>query len=439
MSSVHNLSHTAGWFGLDPDARESAARVCRELVIAPGMALNAVVSATTLPCAAGPLAGLPYVTKDMFDRQDRRAEWGGVRAPGPAQGDAEILRRLDRAGGAQIAVTRMTALAYEPSGYHAAQGRTRNPWHADIVSGGSSSGSAALIAVGAGFLGLGSDTGGSVRIPAACCGIVGLKPGWGAISLDGAMQLAPSLDTIGFFARLAADLVPVWDCARDTRTDSPEIKSVAVLADAMAKASPQARIAIEAALAVVSSAGIEAVPADSGETVRIADERALTVMQGEAARIHDNDSVNVLDPSLRRRLSKGRAITDAAIQEALDERAAVRDHFVAAWRCADAAILPVMPLDTPLAVTVDPTEKAFDARTLYSMSSLTRFVNYLGLPALSLPVGFDKRGAPIGLQVVGRMHGERALLAFAAVFQGHSTWHHHLPPAAHALPSSERT
>ena len=436
---MHALSHPTGWFDLDPPARERAARTCRERVAAAGPALNAVVCPSTLPCVDGPLAGLPYVTKDMFDRQERRAEWGGVRAPGRAQRDAEVLRRLDEAGGTQIAVTRMTALAYEPSGYNAVQGRTRNPWHADIVSGGSSSGSAALIAVGAGFLGLGSDTGGSIRIPAACCGIVGLKPGWGSVSPEGAMQLAPSLDTIGFFARVASDLMPVWDCARDTHEDSSEIKTIAVLGDAMAKASPQARIAIEAALAVLSSTGTGMLQADAGEVIRIADECALTVMQGEAARIHDNDSVDVVDPSLRKRLGKGRAITDAAIQEALDARLSVRDRFVAAWRGADAAVLPVMPLDTPFAVMVDPTEKVFDARTLYSMSSLTRFVNYLGLPALSLPIGFDNRGAPIGLQVIGRMHGERALLELAGAFQGRSTWHLRLPPFVHSISASERT
>lgn len=253
------------------------------------------------------------------------------------------------------------------------------------------------------------------------------------------MQLAPSLDTIGFFARVASDLMPVWDCARDTHEDSSEIKTIAVLGDAMAKASPQARIAIEAALAVLSSTGTGMLQADAGEVIRIADECALTVMQGEAARIHDNDSVDVVDPSLRKRLGKGRAITDAAIQEALDARLSVRDRFVAAWRGADAAVLPVMPLDTPFAVMVDPTEKVFDARTLYSMSSLTRFVNYLGLPALSLPIGFDNRGAPIGLQVIGRMHGERALLELAGAFQGRSTWHLRLPPFVHSISASERT
>lgn len=436
---MHTLSHPAGWFGLDPDARVLAARTCREQVSEAGRLLNAVVCATTLPRVDGPLAGLPYVTKDMFDRRARRAEWGGMRAPGPAQRDAEILRRLDGAGGDQIAVSRMTALAYEPSGYHATQGRVQNPWHADIVSGGSSSGSAALIAIGGGFLGLGSDTGGSIRIPAACCGIVGLKPGYGSVSQEGAMQLAPSLDTIGFLARVASDLTPVWDCARDAREDSPEVATIAVLGDAMAKASPQARIAIDAALAVLSSAGIGAVQADGGEIIRIADERALTIMQGEAARVHDGDSVSAFDPSLGKRLSKGRAITNAAIQEAVDERPRARDRFVAAWNGADAAVLPVMPMDTPFAVTVDPTEEVFDARTLYGMSSLTRFVNYLGLPALSLPIGFDSRGAPIGLQVIGRMHGESALLKLATAFQDRSGWHLRLPPPAHAIPALERT
>lgn len=434
---MQDPSHPAGWFGLDAETRERAAQICRARVGGMGLALNAVVCGCKLPRAEGPLEGLPYVTKDIFDRQERRAEWGGAREPGRAPGEAEILRRLDSAGGEQIAVSRMTALAYEPSGYHATQGRTRNPWHPDLVSGGSSGGSAALIAAGAGFLGLGSDTGGSVRIPAACCGIVGLKPGWGSIPLEGAMRLAPSLDTIGFFARLASDLIPVWQCARDTRADSPGVETIAVLGGAMARASPRARIAIDAALKLLSSAGFGQRQADASGIVRVADERALTVMQGEAARIHDTDSLNLRDPSLRKRLSKGRAITDAAIQQALDERIGARDQFIAAWRGADAAVLPVMPLDTPRAVTVDPAEAEFDARTLYAMSSLTRFVNYLGLPALSLPVGFDDRGAPIGMQVIGRMNGERALLEFAAAFQGLSTWHLHLPPSIDSMPVSD--
>lgn len=431
---MRNPAHVAGWFDLTPEGREGAMRTCRERVVAAGAALNALVRSSMRPVAAGPLAGLPYVTKDIFDRQERRAEWGGARAPGLAPRDAEILRRLDGAGGVEIAVSRMTALAYEPSGYNAAQGRTRNPWHPDIVSGGSSGGSAALVAAGAGYLGLGSDTGGSIRIPAACCGIVGLKPGRGSIPNEGAMRLAPSLDAAGFFSRVATDLLPVWECARDTREDSPEIGTVAVLGDAVAAASSHARTAIDAALAIVASAGIRLVQAGAGGIIRTADERALTIMQGEAARLHDNDSNAVLDPSLKKRLSKGWAIGDAAIRQALDARAGLRDHFVAAWGGADAAVLPVMPLDTPLAVTVDPTEEEFNARTLYGMSSLTRFVNYLDLPALSLPIGFDHRGAPIGLQVIGRVNGERALLAFAAAFQDRTTWHLHLPPLA---PSSE--
>ena len=109
---------------------------------------------------------------------------------------AEILLRLDRAGADLIAAAEMTALAYEPSGYNAARGCVLNPWDFDAVTGGSSSGSAALVAAGCAFASLGSDTGGSVRIPAHCCGVTSLKATFGAIPGEGAMRLAASLDTI---------------------------------------------------------------------------------------------------------------------------------------------------------------------------------------------------------------------------------------------------
>src|SRR5581483_4385144 len=118
-----------------------------------------------------------------------------------------------RAGASLIATATMTELAYEPSGM--ARRHALNPWRFDAIPGGSSTGSAILVAAGCCFAALGSDTGGSVRIPAHCCGITALKPTYGKIPLDGAMALAPSLDTVGIFARSAADLALLWPIISD--------------------------------------------------------------------------------------------------------------------------------------------------------------------------------------------------------------------------------
>ena len=123
--------------------------------------------------------------------------------------------RLDAAGACRVAAAEMTELAYEPSGYNAARSRPLNPWDRDIVAGGSSSGAAVLVASGCCAVALGSDSGGSVRIPAHCCGVTALKPSWGNIPIEGAMPLAPSLDTVGIIARSARDIGKVWPVVAD--------------------------------------------------------------------------------------------------------------------------------------------------------------------------------------------------------------------------------
>jgi len=139
---------------------------------------------------------------------DTRMPHGGLSQPPLVMegAQASVLDLLDRAGGRRIGYTAMTELAYEPSGYNAVHGRVRNPWNVDFVSGGSSSGSAAAVASGSVVFALGSDTGGSLRIPAHCCGVTAWKPSYGAVSAAGSIALAPTLDTIGILARSASDL-----------------------------------------------------------------------------------------------------------------------------------------------------------------------------------------------------------------------------------------
>jgi aspartyl-tRNA(Asn)/glutamyl-tRNA(Gln) amidotransferase subunit A len=173
----------------------------------------------------GKLGGLPYAAKDIFRTPSRRPTGGLATATDLGiEGETDLLARLDDAGGRRVGFTGLPELAYEPSGYNHARGRVRNPWNLDFVAGGSSSGSAAAVATGSAVIALGSDTAGSLRIPAHCCGIAAWKPTYGIVPRAGTMPLAPSLDTVGLLARSACDMRDVVDLLiedHQSRADGP--------------------------------------------------------------------------------------------------------------------------------------------------------------------------------------------------------------------------
>ncbi len=155
----------------------------------------------------GPLHGVPLAHKDMFDRTAKIASWGAkIRADKPATQDATVIARLKAAGAIQTAALHLTEFAFGPTGHNYVLGHARNPWDPTRVTGGSSSGTACSVALGAIPVGLGSDTAGSLRLPAANCGVMSIKPTWGRVSRAGAMPLALCLDTLGTIARHVEDL-----------------------------------------------------------------------------------------------------------------------------------------------------------------------------------------------------------------------------------------
>lgn len=412
------------WSSLPAGEREAAIRQARRRLTSIGRKLNATAQEIDVGVeSAGVLAGMPYVTKDMIATGVTPPSCGCAEPLEALGKTATVIERLRRAGGCLIGTAEMTELAYEPSGINSVRGNVLNPWNHEFVPGGSSSGSAALVASGCAFAALGSDTGGSVRIPAHCCGVTGLKPTWGALPLDGAMPLSPSLDTIGLFARSAADLAMVWT-ALGGDVAGPSAVSAVVLEDTLAESDAEvAQLCRDAITRFdIPTAGRAGFPKE-------ADERVLLVMQGEAARAHRSrlDDVRV-DATLRKRLAKGLAIEDDALAQFVAGREAARQEFVSTFLDAAAvALLPVMPIRTPRVAETDPTSPDFKARTLYAMSRFTRFVNYLGLPALTLPIGFDRRGMPVGLQIVGRPNSEALLIVLAASFQSSTDWHGRIP------------
>jgi len=333
----------------------------------------------------------------------------------------------------------MTELAYEPSGINATRGAALNPWNFDYAPGGSSSGSAALVASGCCFAALGSDTGGSVRIPAHCCAVTGLKPSWNKIPVEGTMPLSPSLDTIGLLARSAADLALLWSGLFDETV--PGISgtvSGAVLTDAFDESDPEIAEICRAAIGALGGLGIH-IETRIGFPEE-ADRNCLLVMQAEAARTHSerlNDER--VDAVLRKRLGKGLTIGDGELTHALAAQQNLRDKFLAD-QFGDAAVvlMPVMPIRTPRVAEVDPASPEFKARTLYALSRFTRFVNYLGLPALAVPAGFDSRGMPVGLQLIGRPGSDVFLLALGTLLQAGTDWHSRVTAAVTAGRRTEK-
>jgi aspartyl-tRNA(Asn)/glutamyl-tRNA(Gln) amidotransferase subunit A len=384
------------------------------------------------PSTNGSLALIPYAAKDLFVAPKHRPTGGLAKVLDfGLNGHADVLQRLDAAGACRVGFTAMTELAYEPSGYNAFSTYPRNPWNLDFITGGSSSGSAVAVASSAAVIALGSDTGGSVRIPSHCAGVTGWKPTWGAISAAGALPLAPFLDCVGLLARGAADLVPAATVLATKVVASPEIRRIVVLADTLSRSEPQVRDCSQQGIDAIQACGIAVARVDGLPAIKAIDEHAMIVMQGEAARSHAGRLDHAaISPVLRKRLAKGLTIDDAALASSRAARPRlVKDFEEQVVGSADAAILPVMAIRTPPLAEADPASPIFSPRRLYELSSYTRFVNMLGFPAVSIPVGFDDRGMPVALQMIGRAGSDFALLALAAKVQNKTDWHGRIPTA----------
>jgi len=429
------------WTSLDATARQRWRASARKRAGRLNAELNAFVAIEPAKAhVCGALGGMPYAAKDMLRTLTHQPN-GGLAEAGDLGivGNSDLLDRLDQAGADRIGFTQMTELAYEPSGFNASQGRVKNPWSLDRVSGGSSSGSAAAVASGAVAAALGSDTGGSLRIPAHCCGITAWKPTYGLISTRGAMPLAPSLDTIGVLARSAADLLPLAMILAELPASRP-VRSIVVLRDVAALCTPDTTKACTDMASALSGLGTTIEQRGALPVIEAIDAHALTIMSAESARAHRaRVDEPAIAPVLRRRLAKGLEVPDETLAASIE----ARPHLIADFEeqvlaGADGAMLPVMAIATPTAAECDPESDRFSPKTLYAMSRFTRFVNLLGFPAVAVPAGFDECGLPIAMQIVGRPGSDLALLDLVRHIQNKAKWHGRAPTAvAYLMPELE--
>lgn len=399
--------------------------------------------------ARGVLDGVPFGYKDLFYRAGRVCGCGSrIRAAWVADTTATVVTRLEAAGIVPLGRLHMTEFAAGPTGLNEHLGPCRNPWDTTRITGGSSSGSGAALAARMVLGALGSDTGGSVRLPAAMCGVSALFPTRGRISRAGVAPLAPSMDTAGPMAVSVRDLVPIFAAMA-----GPDPADGWVLPDSAARAIPAGDLrglrigiatnpwapgptpgmqqALEAAWDVLRAAGATIVPI-AVPLMPEALSLGASITRAEMAAAHGRwfaEDPGAYGRILRFRLGVGMQVPAVQYIDAQSLRGRVAARFVAeVFDRVDVLALPGFGGAAPRIADLEPTEDNIET-VWAAIGDWTRPFNYLGVPAVSVPCGFDE-GMPVGLQFVGRHFDDERLLALGMRWQELTDWHRRVPPLA---------
>jgi len=382
----------------------------------------------------GPLHGVPLAHKDMFPIAQHRIRYGSrVRGDFLATRTAAAIERVRAAGAINIGALNMAEFAIGAIGHNETFGDCRNGVDPAFIAGGSSSGSGAAVAAHAAYASLGSDTGGSIRIPAAANGLVGLKPTYGRISRFGAMKLSPSMDVIGPLTRSVADCarmlsvlagfddrdaqssrLPSGDYERDAGRGVEGLRIGVPRRYFLETAEAGVRAAMEASLAGLEAQGARRVEVDVPAAESLA-ELSRAIAYSEAAALHGawlRNRPGSYSPQVRVRASTGVAIPALLLRMPLLERfvATVFDH-------CDVLHTPTLPIPVPRLADVDAGTGLSMWTTLGRLVHCTAPFNYLGLPALAVPAAKTDDGMRASVQLVGRPFSERLLLRVAAAHE----------------------
>jgi aspartyl-tRNA(Asn)/glutamyl-tRNA(Gln) amidotransferase subunit A len=393
----------------------------------------------------GPLHGIPLALKDLFDTAGVRTTAGAkLFADRVPERDATVVGRLRQAGMVLLGKLNMHELAFGVTTNNPHFGACRNPWDPDRIPGGSSGGSGAAVAARLCYGSLGSDTGGSIRIPASLCGIAGLKPTYGRVSRAGVIPLSWTLDHVGPITRSVRDaalmlgVIAGHDPADPASEDRPVPDYTAGLEDGVRGmriglprryffegAEPAVLAAVEAAIDVLRREGAEV------HEVAIADMELIgsvfqVIILAEAAAYHAGRlraRPRDFGADVRERLEPGLLYPATQYIDAQRARRRIVEGFLAALTDVDVLVTPTLP------VTAAP----IPGPKVETPNPLTRFtfpINVSGLPALSLPCGFDTNGLPIGLQFIGRPFDEATVLRAGRAYERATNWHTRRPPVS---------
>jgi len=385
----------------------------------------------------GPLHGIPISLKDNLYTAGLRTTGGSgfLRDFLPLQ-DAAVVTSLKNAGAILLGKTNLHEFAYGVTSNNPHFGPVRNPWDLDRIPGGSSGGSAAALAAGLCYGSIGTDTGGSIRIPASLCGVVGLKPGLGRVSVEGAIPLSSTLDFVGPMARSVADVALLFEAIatrekgkrrpRTTRFSSPRGRRLRLgipkhfFLDIV---SPEIQQAFESSLVTLKKLGVK-LKEVSLPYLKETEDAGNQIAWAEATHYHQQAGWFPLHAAeygedVRSRLEMGEKVSALDYLRALD----LREKFIAGFHLAllenevDALVTPATPIPAPLIGEETISIAGKDQSTRALLLRLNRPANLGGIPAISVPCGLTPAGLPAGLQFLTGVHGESLLLDLASRFE----------------------
>jgi aspartyl-tRNA(Asn)/glutamyl-tRNA(Gln) amidotransferase subunit A len=394
----------------------------------------------------GPLHGIPLALKDLIDTAGIRTTAASAlfkdRIP---LEDAEVVRRLKDAGAVLLGKQNLHEFAYGGSSIISYYGEVHNPWDPACITGGSSGGSAAAVAAGLGFGAIGTDTAGSIREPAALCGIVGLKPTYGRVSAYGVIPLSASLDHVGPITRTVSDAAVIlraiagYDAKDMNSADVPVADDLAGLLDRPRPArigvprkffyetlDPEVASAVEQALCILNTFAGDLCEVE----IDIPTDRTLQTAESYAYHAEFvSRSPELYQPETLRRLRKGEGISGAEVEQRRRELEEIRLGIHKIFQHLDALVTPTIAVPAPAIAELKQNPELLRPREMLLLRN-TRPANMWGLPAISVPCGFTSAGLPIGLQIIGPHWGEDRVLQLAYAYEQATDWHKRSPKLA---------
>ena len=400
--------------------------------------------------AKSPLHCIPISLKDNFATRGIRTTAGSkILADWVPGADSDVARALADAGAILLGKTNLHEFAYGITGENPHYGSSRNPWAPDRISGGSSGGSVVAVATGMGAASTGTDTGGSIRVPSALCGIVGLKPTYGLVSAAGVVPLAESFDHCGPIARSVTDACIVLEAMagkyprgmarpswRKLGTMPPRKIRIGMAKDYyFDDLDPQVRHWVEVAVKKFQALGAR-VQEISLPRVTTTIDAATAVIVAEASHYHESQGyfparAAEYGDDVRAHLEFGHKLAAVDYLRGVEARRKIVEDFEAAFAKVDVILAPTTPIT---AVRVGETHVRVagerESATRSELLRLTRPANITGMPAMSVPCGFTREGLPVGLQLLGPRWGEARLLAAAFAYEQATEWHKRRPNLA---------